>query len=53
MRQDLQSYQKIMCKKAISLTFLSVWRESSLPFPVLSGAENNMVDFSLKENDSF
>lgn len=42
-----------MCKKAMSLTFLSVWHESSFPFPVLNGAENNMVDFSLKENDSF
>lgn len=25
----------------------------SFPFPVLNGAENNMVDFALKENDSF
>lgn len=23
------------------------------PFPVLNGAENNMVGFALKENDSF
>lgn len=32
--------------------FLSVWRVY-FPFPVWNGAENNMVGFALKENDSF
>lgn len=49
MRQDLRNSQNYFL---LSHFFLSIWHVY-FPFPVLYGAENNMVGFALKENDSF